>query len=128
MMRRKFRLSRFLSFALMVSCGQAPGAETKQAASTPAGPLPTPAPIAYGKRLFIEKCAMCHGPGGMGTGLLARRVEEPLLEKRTDLDADYVVQAARVGIGNMPAIPRGEVSDEQLKRIADYLARKKAPE
>ena len=30
--------------------------------------------------------------------------------------------AARRGIGNMPAIPRGEVSDEQLDLIADWLA------
>jgi len=30
--------------------------------------------------------------------------------------------AARRGIGNMPAIPRGEVGDEELKLIADYLA------
>ncbi len=66
---------------------------------------------------------MCHGPGGMGTGLLARRTDQPLLEKRTDLTVDYVVQAARMGIGNMPAIPRGEVSDADLNLIARHLAR-----
>jgi len=33
-----------------------------------------------------------------------------------------VILAARQGIGNMPAIPRGEVSDEELQQIADYLA------
>jgi mono/diheme cytochrome c family protein len=32
------------------------------------------------------------------------------------------VVAARQCIGNMPAIPRGEVSDDELKAIADYLA------
>ena len=30
--------------------------------------------------------------------------------------------AVRQGIGNMPAIPRGEVSDEELRQIAEYLA------
>ncbi|MFC7049849.1 c-type cytochrome [Emcibacter nanhaiensis] len=75
-----------------------------------------------GKALFHEKCAMCHRVMGMGTGLLARRVDEPFLEKRTDLTADYVIHAARSGIGNMPAIPRGEASDEQLEAIATYLA------
>lgn len=97
------------------------------------GPLPLPAPetvssrpdAAPGERLYLEKCAMCHGPGGMGAGLLARRVDQPLLEKRTDLTPDFVIQAARMGIGNMPAIPRGEASDEQLKQIADYLSVKK---
>jgi mono/diheme cytochrome c family protein len=85
-----------------------------------------PAPPLDGKALFQEKCAMCHGPTGMGTGLLKRRVQPAMLEQRTDLAADYVVAAARTGIGNMPAIPRGEVSDAQLKAIAAYLAAKKA--
>ncbi|WP_404711455.1 c-type cytochrome [Sphingomonas sp. MMS24-J13] len=80
-----------------------------------------------GKALFHEKCAMCHGPGGMGTGLLARRVDPKVaeLEKRDDLTPDYVTTAARTGIGNMPAISRGEVSDRQLAAIAAYLARGK---
>lgn len=94
------------------------------------GPPPLPAPLTLvsrpgatgGEALFIEKCGMCHGPGGMGTGLLARRVDQPLLEERKDLTVDYVIQAVRTGIGNMPAIPRGEASDEQLRQIAEYLA------
>jgi mono/diheme cytochrome c family protein len=75
-----------------------------------------------GEKLYIVKCAMCHGPNGMGQGLLGRRLDEPDLEMRDDLTSDYVIQAARMGIGNMPAIPRGEVSDEQLGEIADYLS------
>ncbi len=61
----------------------------------------------------------------MGTGLLARRVKPAELEQRTDLTADYVVEAARTGIGNMPAIPRGEASDAQLKAIAAYLTERR---
>jgi mono/diheme cytochrome c family protein len=75
-----------------------------------------------GEALYVEYCAMCHAPNGMGHGLLARRVDTPDLEKRDNLPAEYVVLAARQGIGNMPAIPRGEVSDEELQQIADYLA------
>ena len=75
-----------------------------------------------GEKLYVEKCAICHGPNGMGTGLLGRRVQPALLEQRTNLAAPYVIMAARRGIGNMPAIPRGEVSDADLKQIADYLA------
>ena len=75
-----------------------------------------------GEKLYVEHCAMCHGPNGMGTGLLARRVQPALLEQRDNLAAAYVVMAARRGIGNMPAITRGEVSDADLKQIADYLA------
>ena len=65
---------------------------------------------------------MCHGPVGMGTGLLVRRVQPAELLKRDNLTAEFVVLAARMGIGNMPAISRGEVSDEQLQAIASYLA------
>jgi mono/diheme cytochrome c family protein len=75
-----------------------------------------------GEKLYVEHCVMCHGPNGMGTGLLARRVQPALLEQRKGLAAAYVIMAARRGIGNMPTIPRGEVSDEDLKQIADYLA------
>ena len=75
-----------------------------------------------GEKLYVEHCAMCHGPNGMGTGLLGRRMQPALLEQRDNLAAAYVIMAARRGIGNMPAIPRGEVSDADLKQIADYLA------
>jgi mono/diheme cytochrome c family protein len=104
--------------------------ESTAAAAVQAGPPPMPQPVTMAQRpgatggeaLYVEHCAMCHGPNGMGTGLLGRRMDEPLLEARGNLPAQYVVQAARRGIGNMPAIPRGEVSDADLQAIADYLA------
>ena len=94
------------------------------------GPPPAPKPTTLasrpgatgGEALYVEHCASCHAPNGMGTGLLARRVQPALLEARDNLPAAYVVVAARQGIGNMPAIPRGEVSDDELKAIAEYLA------
>lgn len=120
--------------ATIAACGGASGAADttpQPEAAAPKGPPPLPAPVTLssrpdagpGEKLFIEKCVMCHGPNGMGTGLLARRMDVALLEKRTDLPLDYIEQAARMGLGNMPAIPRGEVSDPQLRQIAEYLAR-----
>jgi mono/diheme cytochrome c family protein len=78
-----------------------------------------------GQQLYQHKCAMCHGPVGMGTGLLARRMKPEVaqLEKRDDLSAAYVERAARVGILNMPPITRGDVSDAQLALIARYLSK-----
>jgi len=100
------------------------------AAENPAPPPGMPQPITMvqrpdatgGEALYVQHCISCHGPNGMGTGLLGRRMEVALLEQRDNLPAAYVVQAARRGIGNMPAIPRGEVSDEELQLIAEYLA------
>jgi mono/diheme cytochrome c family protein len=74
-----------------------------------------------GKALYHEKCLMCHGPGGMGTGLLQRRVQPAELAKRTNLTKAQVMAVARAGLGNMPPVSRGEVSDRQLAAIADYL-------
>ena len=109
----------------------AQGQQTDAApAQPPPGPPPMPKPVTLvdranatgGEALYVEHCVSCHGPNGMGTGLLARRIQPALLEARDNLPAAYVIQAARRGIGNMPAIPRGEVGDEQLQAIADYLA------
>ena len=94
------------------------------------GPPPAPKPTTLasrpdatgGEALYVEHCASCHAPNGMGTGLLGRQVQPALLEARDNLPAAYVVVAVRQGIGNMPAIPRGEVSDDELKAIAEYLA------
>jgi len=115
-------------FAALAACSDS----GDNAADGPAqgGPPPLPEPITLatrpeatgGEKLYIENCIMCHGPNGMGTGLLGRRMDVALLEERTDLNRDFVVLAARQGIGNMPAIPRGEVSDAELEAIGDYLS------
>ena len=80
-----------------------------------------------GKQLFHQKCAMCHGPVGMGTSLLARRMKPEVaqLEMRADLSAADVERAARIGILNMPPITRGDVTDAQLASIAQYLSKGK---
>jgi mono/diheme cytochrome c family protein len=128
--------------ALLAACAGAAGFAQGQGGRTapatqggaqgqPAGPppgMPKPQTAASrpnatgGEALYLQHCAMCHGPNGMGTGLLGRRMDTPLLEKRAGLPARYVITAARTGIGNMPAITRGEVSDAELQAIADYLA------
>lgn len=76
-----------------------------------------------GAELFAEKCAMCHRVMGMGTVLLTRRRDAATapLEKRADLTVEFVVAAARAGLGNMPRISRGEVSDADLATIAAWL-------
>jgi mono/diheme cytochrome c family protein len=81
-----------------------------------------------GKALFTARCGMCHQTNGMGVGILARRVGDAskgLLEQRADLSAAVVKVVVRSGIGNMPRIARGEVSDPELGQIASYLAQGK---
>ena len=130
-------------FAIAALASGAALAQGQQADAAPAQPPPGPSPqppqggppgmpkpvtlvdranATGGEALYVEFCAMCHAPNGMGHGLLGRRIDTPDLEKRDNLPAQYVVLAARQGIGNMPAIPRGEVSDAELQAIAEYLA------
>ena len=77
-----------------------------------------------GAALFVEKCAMCHRTMGMGTVLLARRMDPAVapLEQRRDLTVEFVTTAARLGLGNMPRLSRGEVSDADLGVIAAWLS------
>ncbi|MEO0032751.1 MAG: hypothetical protein RIS94_2509 [Pseudomonadota bacterium] len=77
--------------------------------------------------LFVEKCAMCHRQMGMGTVILSRRMPatQAMLEQRTDLTGDYVRTVVRTGMGNMPRISRGEVSDRQLDTIVGYLTERR---
>jgi mono/diheme cytochrome c family protein len=114
----------------LAQAGANPTGNDGEALSQPPARPPAPDPVTLivrpdagpGEARYVDKCAMCHAPGGMGHGLLARRLDTPDLERRDNLPAAYVVLAARQGIGNMPAIPRGEASDEDLQLIADYLA------
>lgn len=78
-----------------------------------------------GAALFGEKCGMCHKAGGMGTGILARRLQgdQSLLENRTDLKREFISTVVRSGFGLMYPISRGEVSDEQLAKIAQHLVK-----
>ncbi len=101
-------------------------------------------PIARrGKEVFQARCAACHGayekstdtaasnPGGMsampGTAALAAKYKgaKPAeLEQRTDLTAEFVSLLVRRGVGFMPPFRPTEVSDEDLKAVSVYLARK----
>mgnify|MGYP005825140499 CR=1 FL=1 len=85
------------------------------------------APQAPGAAVYAEMCGMCHQTNGMGVGILSRRADasKGLLEQRADLSAAVVKVVVRNGIGNMPRISRGEVSDAQLDAIASYLSRGK---
>ena len=76
-----------------------------------------------GEALFAEKCGMCHRSGGMGTGILERRMDNELalLENRNDLQKVFIENVVRNGFITMFPISRAEVSDEQLDQIATYL-------
>lgn len=104
---------------------QTPATQGTQVRNATGGALQDRSAHTPAEALFVEKCGMCHRQMGMGTVILARRMDpgKAMLEKRDDLTPEYIAAAVRGGIRNMPRISRGEVSDAQLKIIADYLTK-----
>ena len=99
--------------------------------------------VRRGKEVFDARCRACHGsyPQGKTPGNNALAMQVPgtfalqlrykgqkpaLLEERTDLTPEAVAAFVRHGGGGfMPAFRPTEVSDEDLKAVGAYLARKR---
>jgi mono/diheme cytochrome c family protein len=101
------------------------GSLAARAADTPAADR--------GKLKFQRTCAPCHGagPGSDGRAALpgtdALRLKykgqlPALLEARTDLTPEVLKQYVRRGSWSMPPFRKTELTDEEIKDIAAYLA------
>lgn len=79
-----------------------------------------------GARLFIKNCIMCHERGMENPGTAALSYlygkDKGALEDRDNLTPDFVRFLVRHGRGLMPAFRNGELNDEELKVLADYLS------
>lgn len=115
-----------LALAVAVAAYGNPNADGTRIENAFRGALQDRSAKTPGEALFVEKCGMCHRQMGMGTVILARRMDPKLamLEARSDLSAEFVAAVARLGIGNMPRISRAEASDTQLAAISSYLTTK----
>jgi mono/diheme cytochrome c family protein len=100
--------------------------------------------VRRGKEVFDARCRACHGqaystgkaqsdgalalqvPGTYALGLRYKGQKPALLEERTDLTPEVVaIFVRRGGGGFMPPFRPTEVSDEDLKALGAYLARKR---
>jgi mono/diheme cytochrome c family protein len=106
----RFPLRAFVLLALV--------AHRPACAAGPSGPSPA-------EDLFNTHCGICHLEMGPGTIMLGRRLgpERALLNERLDLDAAYIKQVVRGGIGGMPPQTRVDLPDAQLDAVAAYLTR-----
>jgi mono/diheme cytochrome c family protein len=86
-------------------------------------------PALTGAEIFAQHCSHCHGPGDdhPGTRQLGdtRGADRALLEKRTDLHADYVETIVRHGLNAMPPFKPTVITDSELDTLAKYLAKAK---
>jgi mono/diheme cytochrome c family protein len=88
--------------------------------------LPARAADPSGKELFDHHCVYCHGPSVEAPGTLqlkrTRGDDKALLTERKDLQAPYIEFIVRHGLRAMPAFVPSDLTDAQLKTLAQYLA------
>lgn len=81
---------------------------------------------ATGAEIYQHYCIVCHdrGSGHPGTQNLAYRYgpEKAALADRDNLTPEYVRIMVRFGRGLMPGFRPSEISDDQVKLLAGYLA------
>jgi ubiquinol-cytochrome c reductase cytochrome c subunit len=73
--------------------------------------------LAQGQQLFLMNCAQCHDASGAG-GMLSKGYVVPSLYQA---DATQVAEAIRIGPRPMPNFGPGQLSDQQVSAISDYV-------
>lgn len=79
-----------------------------------------------GKRVFQQWCTGCHADNRFSPGTIYLRKNRPpelaLIEGRSDFSIEFIKTIVRGGKGGMPSFRRTEITDAQLRSLADYLA------
>lgn len=87
---------------------------------------PASAAQADGAALYARHCEMCHAPGDghPGTMRLHARAgaEAAVLLERRDLVPGYVAEVVRRGFQMMPPFRPTEITDDELERLAGWVA------
>ena len=73
--------------------------------------------VSEGNDLFVLNCAQCHAASGAG-GLLSHGYVVPSVRPATPTQ---VAEAIRVGPRPMPGFGPGQLTDQQVSAIADYV-------
>lgn len=77
-----------------------------------------------GQALYVQHCGACHdrGPQHPGTVRLADRwPQQASLLDREALPVPFVRHIVRRGLNLMPPFRPGEISDEELQALAEFL-------
>ena len=82
-----------------------------------------------GEKLFVEHCAMCHGPSGKGDGPNAQVLQPKPANLAIALkgkDAAYLTKLLKGGgasVGKSPLMPsyEGILNDEQIRSLIKYV-------
>jgi len=88
--------------------------EVTPACATETAKCPT---LSEGQQLFLENCSQCHDASGAG-GELSNGYVIPSLRTAT---LAQIAEAIRVGPRPMPGFGPGQLTDQQVSAIADYI-------
>ncbi|HXW81793.1 MAG TPA: c-type cytochrome [Acidimicrobiales bacterium] len=73
--------------------------------------------LSEGNQLFLLNCAQCHATSGAG-GMLSHGYVVPSVRSATITE---IAEAVRVGPRPMPTFGPGQLTDQQVSAIADYV-------
>jgi ubiquinol-cytochrome c reductase cytochrome c subunit len=73
--------------------------------------------LSEGNELFLMNCAQCHDASGAG-GMLSHGYVVPSLRQATKAQ---IAEAIRIGPRPMPNFGPGQLTDQQVSAIADYV-------
>jgi ubiquinol-cytochrome c reductase cytochrome c subunit len=97
------------------------------ASLSPGPPIPTVdttgTDIAAGGMIYRAQCASCHNSAGIG-GALSYGRHAPALDEATDVQ---VVEAMRVGPGQMPVFNEQTISADEADDVAAYVEYLRSP-
>ena len=99
--------------ALMITAALVAGCGTARRSEPVAGPFrPMDASLKRGEQLFDRHCSKCHvgGEAALGPGINDKPLPRFLMHTQV-----------RLGLGAMPSFKEGELSDEEVGLIIDYL-------
>jgi ubiquinol-cytochrome c reductase cytochrome c subunit len=80
--------------------------------------------LARGGQLYLANCAACHQAAGIG-GALSYGNQAPALHQAT---ATQVVEAMRIGPGQMPVFDQSVINDADARNVAAYVEYLRAPD
>ena len=83
--------------------------------------------LTTGERVFRQWCIHCHGDDNSGPGTLRlawdKGEDKSLLTERADLGREYIRFVVRRGLDEMPSFRITEISEAELKALAEFLGR-----
>ena len=83
--------------------------------------------LTAGEKVFRQWCIHCHGEDNSGPGTLRlawdKGEDKSLLTGRADLDREYIRFVVRHGLDEMPSFRITEISEAELKALAEFLGR-----